>query len=214
MVKKEPRLVQELQGLLAGNEPYTIELFRARNYVEITQSMRDAFTEFQKCTGFEEALRVKGVFVLADLLRSKGLVKVVRNVYGRPTIVCTEKDISPELVEKLNIDHLFTKDVDRYLQTFGIVNRCGNSIQISIPGRITFKDNTFAVGFFQYSLIKDAKNAWILIHRCFASYNASLDGEYISNELRQSLLDFLKFHQADREEYKGIISELERILRK
>ena len=114
------------------------------------------------------------------------------------------------VIDRLNINHLFTRAVDRYLHACGIVESKGDLIQVSIPGKITFADGSSIIGFFQYSFIKQN---WTLIHRCFVNYDANRGADYISPVLRKALLDFLNTKRIKADTTK-IIIDLENIVKK
>ena len=139
LVAKKPRqLLYEIYGNLASKERYTIELFNAKRLTKITDTMREAHKEFQNCMYFRQAERVKILFAILENMCSQSQAKIKRNSYGMPTMDNTNTAIDSSVIEKLNINHLFTQAVDRYLHICGIIESRGNLIQVSIPGRILF----------------------------------------------------------------------------
>lgn len=207
--KKAARLLQEIEGNLAGQLRYRIELFNVKPCIAFTPEMQEARHIFEDCSELKEAERVKIIFALANIVQSQGPVEIVPNAYGRPTIRCTQ-NVDPSLAEKLNVDHLFTKAVDHFLKQYGIFERKSGHIKISIPGRIIFQNGIFLVGFFQYSANEDSLSVF---HRCFVEYNNNIEGEHISDTLRLALCDYLKDPRTTKPEYAETISHLEKILK-
>lgn len=212
--KRTPIVVKEISGNLIGKEDYRIQLFNARKLISFDKSMEEAHDTFQKCKNFRDDFRVKIIFTLADFLKTQKSTLIIRNAYGRLALQCSDTTIDPSYIEKLNIDHLFSREADRHLKSFGIIESKGDRITVSIPGKIMMSDGSFFVGFFQYSFVKDSLNkySWLLIHRCFVNHNANIDGSYVSKVLRQALLDFLKMHIHDNSDYTKIIQDLERLI--
>ena len=209
--KKQRPHIHEIKAILGGLIPYTIELFNAKSLVQRTTEMCEAHKAFHDCAFFTEADRVKVLFALTDQIRSQNQVKIKRDAYGLPSLEYNDGTIDSSVIDRLNINHLFTRAVDRYLHACGIVESKGDLVQVSIPGKITFADGSSVIGFFQYSFIKQN---WTLIHRCFVNYDANIGKEHISTPLRQALLDFLKKDTISSEKYNKIIRALEKIVTK
>ena len=207
--KKTTRLTREIRGQFANNESYLITLFKVKNDTVLPAEHMQALAAFKQYSGMTDAFRIKAVFALAELLTSQDNALVIRDAYGFPALTAANGGIESPLLEKLNLSHLFTRAVDNHLLSYGIFETIDKLIQISIPGQITLKDGTAIVGFFQYSCIKDS---WVLIHRCFARYDASIGNQNVSQTLRKALLDYLKTHSASTGIYKSIISDLEKIV--
>ena len=106
-VKKPLRLVQEIEGCLAGQERYRIELFNIRNCISFTPELRNAHTIFQECAGFTEGIRVKIIFAIADLLASEGNVEIEFNNFGRRALKYRGNDLDSSLVKKIARSSLY-----------------------------------------------------------------------------------------------------------
>ncbi len=197
--------IHTIRSLFAGSKPYTISLFKARQYV--TQELQEAQRKWSECKKTVEAARVKILFALADSLEGPEC-PVVLNEYSCPLIVCTNKNYDHSIREKLDLHHLFTRYVDTFLQSYGIAEYVDNLIQVSIPGEIKDDQGHKEIGFFQYSYIP---NSWICIHRCFRRYDANLKGTYITTHLRKILYDYLE-ELTNCDEYASIIEHLKHLI--
>ena len=119
VTKKQKTLVHEIRGSLAGKEMYTIELFNAKSLVQRITEMGEAHKAFHDCASFTEADRVKVLFALTDQIRSQNQVKIKRDAYGLPALEYNDAAIDSSVIDRLNINHLFTRAVDRYLHACG-----------------------------------------------------------------------------------------------
>ncbi len=104
----------------------------------------------------------------------------------------------------MDLNHLFTRTVDAFLNEYGIAEEIDGLIQVSIPGEIAYED-TKKVGFFQYSFTPQ----WVCIHRCFKPYDVSSNDLYVSKTLKKILYDFLRNECSLDSSYTAIIKDLE-----
>ena len=189
-----------IRDLFADEKPYTVTLFQAYQWIPqplalIHEHCRSNWRRTQ------ESKRVKELFALAYEAQEQGS-PLECDVHGSPLIKYDDKFTHLSILEKLNLDHLFTRTVDNSLLSHGICEKIGDLIQISIPGELAY-DTTRKLGFFQYSFTSE----WVCIHRCFKSYKANVQNRFVSSTLRRILCDFLVTTDLQGE-YKKEIREL------
>jgi hypothetical protein len=205
-------LTRDIDDYFAGKEYYHIKLYNVRSYLLAPPSYQEALSEWKNCSSFKKAYRIKALSALADYGQSQDGVKVLSNQYDCPALDFSAHSITDydsTLLEKLDLHHLFSRSVDYALTLFGMPELLdNNTLQVSIPGEIIYKDSTRHIGFFQYTF--DINNK-VCYHRCFKDYNQNLDGKYISKNLRSALYSFLKEYMANNLTYKPILQELERL---
>ncbi|MBA3751262.1 hypothetical protein H0X06_00460 [Candidatus Dependentiae bacterium] len=196
--KKLKKNLCTFKSFFAGR-PYSICLFKARNYVPYDLHEVQDLWKSHPWTG--EAYRIKVLFALAESLQSKDHAWTVSASSGLPRIECNDENYHESIRKKLDLNHLFSRAVDAYLESYGIAEKIDNLIQISIPGQITDDEGLRKVGFFQFSFTDTTR---VCIHRCFKNYDAS---KYISLSLRKILYEFL-INSSTCEEYKQVIENL------
>lgn len=136
-----------------GDEPYTITLFNVREFITYDNELRKAYALFKTCPQLKNAQRVEVLFAAADSLLAAQEAKIANNKYGHLCLTTASTAFDPSIIEKLTIDHLFSRKVEGYLKSYGVAQQINSLIQITIPGEI--KDNagnTFLV-FFQLSCV-------------------------------------------------------------
>lgn len=143
--------------------------------------------------------------MIVDMLNTTNEASVGLGVHGIPTLRMQDEIFGSTVREKLDLSHLFSRQVDQYLQSRGIVEFENERIKVSIPGELS-DAGILRVGFFQYTFIpKD----WILIHRCFVNYDShAADNLFVSKVLRRVLYDFLANTKQNETGYSSVISDL------
>ena len=188
---KKRRCFKELQDYFGGGELCTIKLYKARKFFELKREAVAAFSHFNPET-WTNSFRVSVLFELANSIQETG-ASIMRNEYGMPTLAFTSNDCEQSIGMRLNIDHLFSQQVDEALENHGIWEELeDNLIQASIPGEINDGLQKKTIGFFQYTF---RKKDLVCIHRSFARYDLQAHGnKFISKALRESLKRFLMEH--------------------
>lgn len=187
--------------------PYAITLYRVRDYLPRQEKLQ-AKRVFNACGSFDYHLRIKKLFTIADMLKLTGGAHIGFGSHGIPIIEPESTMFDATIKEKLDLGHLFSSQVDRYLHSFGVVEFENDRIKVSIPGELMYGE-TLRIGFFQYTFIpKD----WTCIHRCFVNYDShAADNLFVSKMLRRALYDFLKENKQDDSRYQGVRCDLARL---
>ncbi|MBA3954149.1 hypothetical protein H0X48_02415 [Candidatus Dependentiae bacterium] len=122
---------------------------------------------------------------------------ISKNNYGIYQMYFNKLAIKESIAPNTNVHHLFSFNVDRYLVSHGILEYVddNSTIQVSVPGALTFSDGSCKIGFFQYGFNKQLT---LCYHRCFKEYTAK---SYISAPLRAALVEFLHKHTAELPSY-------------
>ncbi|MBA2306971.1 hypothetical protein H0W26_02460 [Candidatus Dependentiae bacterium] len=195
--------VHVLQGSFMGCKPYTITLFKAQRYV--SHELKDTHTVWKTCKETKESQRIQLLFALAHEAEEQQC-SVYTNGYGCLASTYTDENCHESLREKLDIHHLFSRTVDSFLRSYGIVERIDTLIQISFPGELAY-DTTKEIGFFQYSFTPE----WVCIHRCFKPYDVSSTDKYVTIALRKMLYDFLRA-ECQTSAYAEVIEKLKQLV--
>lgn len=206
---RRPRApIREIHDSFFGLEPYTIRLFNARSFIPREEELTNAHSLFSTCEKIDHATRISILFGLAEHFQEKSLLSIARNTYGMPTLIAhgANQEYDASLVERLTLDHLFSPLVERFLKSFGIVEKKNDLIQVSIPGEIKESTGRRSLGYFQFTFIPES---WKCIHRAFANYTVNND-TYVSKVLKKALLDFLLANEHDDPFYAPIIDALEK----
>ncbi len=96
---------------------------------------------------------------------------------------------NPRVAQKLDLKHLYSPKVDRYLKKFGIVEKISienTVLEVSIPGELVDNHGQIVIGFYQWGF--NAHNE--CIHRCFRPYTDKT--QFISPLLKKSLKPFIE----------------------
>lgn len=188
--EKKPSWHKEIIDRLGDREQYSIQLYKVRSYFDFKHQSA-AIRALLKPDAWTYSYRVGVLFELAQSLADKGST-VIRDQYHMPVISYTAEDCEASIGSRLNINHLFSQQIDQYLESYGIYEELDNLIQVSIPGEIIDGLQNKTIGFFQYSF---RKSDCVCIHRCFVRYDSQSHGnKFISHALRTSLQQFLKHH--------------------
>ncbi len=207
--KKRPYCpIKYMQSFFAARIPYALTLFNVRKNFQSTPETTAAQERWKNCSEIKEGYQIKMLFALLAATEQKSHQNLIAFSDDRSCILkCTLTGVDSSLLDRLDVHHLFTRQVDSLLFSCGIAEKIRDLIQVSIAGTISINGKT-KVGFFQYTFIP---SDWKCIHRCFKEYNQNLDESYISRPLRKALCEFLKEHMADNGEYTAIINDLERL---
>ncbi len=185
--------------------PYEITLFKVKKHLVIDDGLKKALSHFKQCIDFEESQRIKLLFAL---YQSQINNSVREDAHHGLLLQNTAQHIDPSIAEKIDLHHLFTRQIDPFIFSYGIAELKEDTCQVSLPCAITLANGTLRIGFLQYTFIGDS---WMLIHRSFKEYDQDKGHKHISKPLRRALLGFLKENMSNDQSYKEIIAKLEKL---
>ncbi len=208
VVKKtrEEKMMLNIFGIFCGALPYSLTLFRLPRFYPKTQEYNELWRVWNNQDEHPEAYRVKVLFALSEELTYRGPARIITDAYGCPALEYLNMAYDQSIRERLTLNHLFTRLVDRHLQSFGIIEKVNDLIQISIGCKMIYHDQRYELGFLQYSYLRSGK----LIHRCFTRYNVT--NGYVSPSLRRAFYNFL-IATGDEKVYTHELDTLKKLIK-
>ena len=197
----DPCITEEITDVFAGSVPYTITLFKANHLVPLAK--QTGLAAWNTCTRIVDSYRIRAIGALADLLcAAHATVKKIKKSRCY-TLMCDDENYDSTVREKLDLHHLFSPEVERYLRVFGIAEMVKERVLVSIPGKIAYQDGSFEVGFFQETFIP---GSWTCTHRCFKRYTNNQDNTFITPLLRTALITFVNM-LPNKDDYQKLFAK-------